>query len=329
MSGQRRHIHREMTPANEVAFRGLVRELQSQGRSERTISSYHDGCLSLEDYLRSAGRPADLLAAGEGDVMDWMIALRTGGGWSAGPGGALVQRGAPASKDTILAYFGDVRRLYKWAVKNELIDESPVAAIATPRGTSAPVPVPDVDLVRAMIATTRPGTRKRGFINLRDEAIIRLALETGGMRRGELATALLARTDLLHDQLEVHGKGDRRRLIVMSKTTAMAVTRYLAARAAHPHAARPELLIGRHGSLTGEGLYKIIRGRARAAGGDLHPHQLRHLSADMAKADQMSDGDMMIMFGWTSPRMLLRYGAARAQARALDASRRHAIGDRL
>ena len=47
---------RDMSPANEEAFRGLARSLRAAGKSDKTAAAYHQACLSLEAYL--AGMPA-------------------------------------------------------------------------------------------------------------------------------------------------------------------------------------------------------------------------------------------------------------------------------
>lgn len=325
---QRRLICRDMTDANEVTFRGLQRQLKAARRSEATIAAYHSAVMSLGDYLRSAGRPANLLDATRADVQDWLIALREGGGWTERDG-QPVQRGRPLAEDSLVSYFTSVRRFYNYALSEDLIDDSPMAGMKAPPPSGKPLPIPDLDLVRAMIASTRPGAKKRTFYELRDELIIRLFCETGGPRCSEVALLPADGLDLKRDEVKVHGKGGKWRRFALSARTATAAQRYVRARAGHPAAGLPFVFLGRNGQLSASGVYKLIVKRAHLAGGKVHPHQLRHLAADMAKADEMNDGDMMALFGWSTPRMLHRYGAAHAEQRALDASRRHAIGDRL
>lgn len=332
MSGltrERRLICRDMSDASETAFRGLARELRAAGRSEKTTAAYHSACLSLEDWLRVSGRPADILAATRADVEGWLIALQDGGGWTPRDDG-LAQLGRPLAKDSVVSYFGSARRFFNWAAAEGLIDQSPMAAMKAPPASGKPLPIPDVDLVRAMIAGTRPGQRGRSFFELRDELIIRLFCETGGPRCSEVALLPVDGLDLRRDEVTICGKGGKWRKIALSARTASAAQRYLRVRQGHRAAGElPYVFLGLKGQLSPDGVYKVVRKRAQAAGGEIHPHQLRHFSADLAKSDEMSDGDMMTLFGWTTTRMVDRYGKARAEARALEASRRHAIGDRL
>jgi site-specific recombinase XerD len=327
----RRLICRDMNAANEEAFHGLARSLRRQGRSENTIAAYHSACLSFQDWLVFSRAPAaELLRAGADDVTDWLIEVQRDGGWSA-RGGQLVQLGRPLAKDSVVSYFGSLRTFYNWALLAGLIDDSPMKGMKAPPKSGKPLPLPDIALVRAMIATTVPPKgRRRTTWDARDEWIIRLFCETGGPRCSEVALLPLDGLDLRRDEVTIHGKGGKWRKIALSASTAEAGQRWLRARAAHKASAKvPYVVLGAKGALTASGVYQVVRRRAALAGGRVHPHQLRHLAADLAKTDEMGDGDMMALFGWSTPRMLHRYGAARAEQRALEASRRHAIGDRL
>jgi integrase len=65
----------------------------------------------------------------------------------------------------------------------------------------------------------------------------------------------------------------------------------------------------------------MFRRRAKAAGlAELHPHMLRHLRAHHMQAAGMQETQIMKLAGWSSPQQLLRYGAALATQRALDAA---------
>jgi site-specific recombinase XerD len=317
-----------MTGRNEELFRGLERELWDA--SPKTLAAYHQGALSLQCYLEDSGREdLDLLKVTREDVLGWLAELRRAGGWTRTPAGGLARRGKPLAKDSVLSYFSSARRLFSWAAAEELVEASPFARLDPPKASDKPVGVPGVDLVRAMLETCRPKGRKPRFADLRDDFVIRLMIEPGGMRLSEVANLPAERLDLREDLVQIVGKGDRYRTIPMSPRTATAAQRYMRARGAHTFAGLPCVVLGTKGAMRPDGLYQAIRARAQLAGGDLHPHQLRHLAADLAKRDEMTDSDLMILFGWSTPKMLARYGRAHAAERAVAASRRHAIGNRL
>lgn len=318
-----------MTQENEALFRGLERELWEA--SPKSLAALHQGALSLQRYLEHEGREnLDLLTVTRADVLGWLAELRRAGGWRRSANGDLVRHGRPFAQESVLSYFSRARRLYSWALAEDLIAESPFARLDPPRPSDKPVAIPSVDLVRAMLESCRPRGRKAGFTDLRDDFVIRLMIEPGGMRLSEVAGLPASRLDLREDLVHIIGKGGRHRTIAMSPRTATAAQRYLRARALHTFAAAvPNVVLGAKGAMRPDGLYQAIRARARLAGGDLHPHQLRHLAADLAKRDEMTDSDIMTLFGWNTPRMLARYGKAHAAERAVAASRRHAIGNRL
>lgn len=324
---------RDMLPVNEGTFHGLARVLKQAGRSPKTTAAYHQACLSLERHQRATGASGDLLEVTRDQAADWLIGLQDYGGWTARPddrlpdGYGLATLGWPLAKDSVVSYFGSARRFYNWAAAEELIGRSPMAGMTCPPPSGRPLAIPDLETVAAMLDSCRPKGRKPGWYDRRDEAMIRLFCETGGPRCSEVALLPVGHLDMRHDVVTIEGKGGKWRRLAMCGRTAQAMARYLRARQAHPDAGRlPYVFLGLKGQLSADGVYKIIR---RRSGGAVHPHQLRHLAADMAKAEEMTDGDLMQLFGWSTPAMLHRYGARHAEDRAITASRRHAIGDRL
>lgn len=317
---------RDMSPANEEAFRGLSRQMRAAGKSDKTTAAYHQACLSLEAHLAGA----DLLSATEADVTGWLIALQDLGGWRALPDGTLGRLGRPMARDSVNSYFSSARRFYNWAAARGLIEASPMARLEQPPTSGKPVPVPDAAFIQKMLATCQaPRGRRRAFADFRDEFAIRLFAETGGPRCSELAGLTLDRLDMREDVCLLQGKGDKWRVVPMSARTADAAQLYLRARATHRARALPNVFLGLKGELSASGVYQAVAARAERAGGKLHPHQLRHFAADRAKADGLGDEVIMTLFGWSTDKMLHRYGAAHAQQRAVAIAREHAIGDRL
>lgn len=321
---------RPMSDANEEAFRGLVRHLHGgRGATPKTIAAYHQGCASLEAYLITCTQgSSDLLEVTRADVLGWIGELRERGGWRR-RGELLEQTGRPLAKDSLNSYYSSARRFYAWAAAEDLVPSSPFAGTVPPKPSDRPVPIAPLSLVQGMLATCKPKGRKPGLYDLRDEFVIRLFVETGGPRVHEVAGLLTEHLNLREDLVTICGKGGKIRRFPLSPRAATAAQRWMRIRAAHRFAGLPYAVIGTKGEMSPEGIYGIIERRSRAAGGHVHPHQLRHLAADLAKSDEMTDGDMMALFGWNSPRMLRRYGREREEQRAIEASRRHAIGNRL
>jgi len=119
--------------------------------------------------------------------------------------------------------------------------------------------------------------------------------------------------------------------------TSTAIYAYLIERDKHPHRSSPFLWIGQQGALSGDAVGSIVARRARIAGvsnvGEdgkerpIHAHQARHTFADRYLAAGGSEGDLMKIGGWRSREIMSRYASSRATERALEASKRLAIGD--
>jgi site-specific recombinase XerD len=231
--------------------------------------------------------------------------------------------------------YNGLQQWFRWLVAEEEIKYSPMANLRPPALDEKPPAVVSPADIQAILATCR----KRTFINVRDEAIIRLFCDTR-LRLAEIAGLMLdwgddemvPHLDLEHQLAWVLGKGRRMRGVSFGAKTTLAVDRYLRVRKKRKQSFRPELWLNERerGRLTHWGIEQMITRRAKLAGvPHIHPHQLRHTWAHQFKLAGGDRGDLKRMGGWKSDQMVDRYGASAADERAREAHKKISFGDQL
>lgn len=210
------------------------------------------------------------------------------------------------------------------------LDRNPAAKVDLPESQEKPVPVIGDEALSALLRTCSGSD----FIALRDTAILRLLLDTG-IRRGELVGIDCDDVNLGYQEVTVTGKGGRTRTVPIGGKAALALRKYLRARSRR--SISDEALFTAHRQhrngwrLTGGGVGEMLSRRSERAGlGHLWPHQLRHTWAHDMLDNGAGEQVVERLGGWSpGSKMVKRYGASMADARARKASQHLRRGDRV
>lgn len=230
------------------------------------------------------------------------------------------------SASTALNKHKGLQQFFKWLlVDEEAIDRSPMERVRQPKTPTRLIPVmPSDDTARLLAAC-----KGKAFVNLRDEALIRLYCGTGA-RLSEVGRLLVEDVDLTTESVHFHGKGAKDRRMRFGPRTARAMSRYLRARARHKGADLPDLWLADRGvaPLAPNGIKIRLKRLGTLAGvDDVHAHRWRHSFAHEWKRAGGDTGDLMLLLGWSSEDMPRHYGASAAAERAQETQTRLGIGE--
>jgi integrase/recombinase XerC len=296
------------SPVLTEATKTWRRELESAGKSKRTIDTYVSSVVDLDRFLADDGNSPRLGRIERAAVARYFADLRA--------------RSSPA---TVSTRYKALHVFFEWARDVCKLASSPMSGIDAPE-------LPDIEsaaeLTRAQIKRLLRSCEGTRFADRRDSAIIRLFLDTG-MRRTELASLTIDDIDfssrLVHVVAQGHARHDRE--CPVGANTASAFDLYLDVRDTHRHAHMPNLWIGKAGALTENGVQSILTGRGRQAQLDhLSARQLRYTFVREWLMNGGSEADLMILTGWQSPQSVARYSAS-APGRAQQSHRRLALSE--
>lgn len=293
----------------------FIRAMRANNVSPNTILAYGGAVRQFGRWLLARDLPTNVDRIEPRHVEDWI--------------GSILETSKPATAHN---RWRGLQRFFNWYAEVDDTFVSPMRKLHPPRLSKLMPRVLGFEELRAVLGTCQGSS----FEDRRDNALIRVLFDTGA-RRHEIATLRYSPTDpddrdvdVRRGLVHVLGKGGKDNYIALNNKTLTAVEDYLRARRKHDHADLPWLWLGKRGQLTDSGIAQTIRDRGIRVGiPNLHAHDFRHSATHHELAGGMNEADVMSKRGWDSPAMLRRYASTTANERAIAASRKLALGDKL
>jgi integrase/recombinase XerD len=252
-----------LAPSATQPFGALVLDFLSylefeRGLSRNTLDAYRNDLAHYGAWLQDGGR--DALTVSAEDLAAFVREMD----------------GAPA---TVQRRIACLRSFHRHLRRRGLVAADPAAGLSAPREPRR-LPQP---LTREEVARLLAQPAGDSPAALRDRALLEL-MYACGLRASEAIALELSDVDLRHGVLRARGRGPRERLVPIGTAAARALATYLGRGRSRLIGERLEsrLFVNHRGTgLTRQGLYKIVRRHAKAAGldGRMSPHTLRHTFA--------------------------------------------------
>jgi site-specific recombinase XerD len=280
--------------------------LQADRKSKQTVDAYTTGVRLFLEWCEDNGHDPVLDRT---LVRTWVKDLLDGGA-------------APATARTRQM---SLKRYSWWLFDEDETDSDLLRDLKPPQLDTKVV----AGLTDEQCAALVKACQGKEFIDRRDEAVVRMMIETG-MRAGEVLGLTVDVVDVARGLAVVErGKGGKGRVVPFGPEVARSVDRYLRLRRSHRLAHTEALWLGGGGQqFRYHGLDVATKARARAAGiAGFHLHLLRNTAARRWLAAGGSENGLMAVAGWSTRAMLDRYTRASASDRAAVESRNLDLGN--
>ncbi len=234
-----------------------------RGLSRNTLEAYRSDLLQFGEFLDRRGLHAT--DAGHGELAEFLSEL------ARGEDGA-----APVAPTTLGRKVACLRSFYRHLRREGIMEHDPTADLHGPR---KPQRLPKV-LSRDEVARLLEQPQGASPLALRDRALLEV-MYACGLRASEAVGLELRDVDLEEGLLCARGKGSKERIVPVGRQAVVALLAYYRSGRTElvGDGVQQRLFVNRRGgTLTRQGLYKIVQGHARRAGLEerMSPHTLRH-----------------------------------------------------
>ncbi len=252
-----------VTPSYEELLLDFLQYLEFEARAaENTLIAYRTDLTQFGVYL--AELKQDPLEVTQAQVVEYLESLAASG---------------EVAGTTLHRKLSSLRSFYLHLRREGAIELDPTADVKAPAQTKR---LPAV-LSRAEVSHLIDQVKGTDPIATRDRALLEL-MYASGLRVSEVVNLEVSDIDFEEGILRTRGKGNKERIVPVGRQALLSIRIYLRSgrRALTKDRPQRHLFVNfRGGQLTRQGLYKIVRKYAAAAGlsDRMSPHTLRHTFA--------------------------------------------------
>lgn len=259
--------------------------------SDKTISNYQKQLRYLQRYLEAEYRLREVEEVRSVHLKQFLVSMDDKGR-------------KPRYINDLLKVF---KTFFNYMKKEGYIRESPAASVKNMKQPKVKILTFSENEIRKLLNYYQG----RSFLNIRNRTMMALFFDTG-MRLTEVIT--LRAEQIREDNIIVHGKGNKERLVPVSPYLAKALLQYQMVREAYFEGKLPEryLFVSKTGKrLTQEGITKFMKKAAAEVGVNsnirVSPHTFRHTFAHLQLKNGLDLYSLSRLMGHESIAITQRY----------------------
>ncbi|MCD6161465.1 MAG: tyrosine-type recombinase/integrase [candidate division Zixibacteria bacterium] len=201
---------------------------------------------------------------------------------------------------TVNHYIKAMKVFYSFLIREDVVDDNPMAKLIKIREPKRIKPVLDENKVSKLISTIPV----KGLFNVRDKAMITLLWDTA-IRLSELLTIELANLNMQFKTIKILGKGNKERIVPFGNKTKREILKYLKYR----NEIESQFLFCTKGGMliSTRNFQRTVRRLGQKIGVKVSPHLLRHSAATFLAKHEMPAQHIQILLGHSSLSTTQRY----------------------
>ncbi len=294
-----------MDITQEQAIKGFRLYNEAAGRSKKTYLWYDKNLNFFQNWLEKQIKHKPYLSEITTESLRSYLTLLRSEAEQSELHPELLPKKRIRSLRTVRGYYASLSAFFNWAVREDLIAQSPMKNIARPK---VPRYIPDPfseQEIRALLTACKSMTDRS---SLRMMAMLLFLLDSG-TRVGEMLKLKLADLNLEQGRAKVMGKGAKERYVYFGKATKRILWRYISLARPEPMPNVENLFLTFDGRPIAQRQFSHMLSKLGEAAGvnKVHPHRFRRTAAVQFLRNGGNIFALQKLLGHESLEMVRRY----------------------